>query len=44
MFYRALVQAVLLFGYETWVISEAMEKKVEGIHMGFLRHITGKRA
>ena len=36
MFYRALEQAVLLFGSETWVILAAMERKVDGTHMCFL--------
>ena len=44
MFYRAVVQAVLLYGSETLVLSAAMERKVEGAHTGFLQQITGKRA
>ena len=44
MFYWAVVQAVLLFGAETWVLSEAMLRRLEGVHVGFLRHITGQRA
>ena len=44
MFYWAVVQAVLLFGVETWVLSEAMSRKLEGINMGFLRQIMGQRA
>ena len=44
MFYRAATHAVLLFGLETWVISELMEITVEGTHNGFLRQITGKQA
>ena len=43
MFYRAVVQAVLLYSLETWVISTAMENKVEGINTEFLRHIMEKR-
>ena len=42
MFYRAVVQAILLYGLDTWVLLEAMERKVEGTHTGFLRQITGK--
>ena len=42
MFYRAVVQAILLYGSETWVLSTEMDKKVEGTHTGFLRQITGK--
>ena len=37
------MQAVLLYGLETCVLLEKMERKVEGIHTGFLCHITGKR-
>ena len=43
MFYRAVVQAVLLFGAETWVLYEAMSRNLEGAHVGFLRQITGQR-
>ena len=28
MFYKAVAQVVLIFGYETWVISGAMERRV----------------
>ena len=44
MFYRAVAQAIFLYGLETWVLSVAMEKKVEGAHTDFLRQIMGKRA
>ena len=44
MFYRTVIQAVLIFRSDTWVILVAMDQKVEGTHMGFLRKITGKRA
>ena len=44
MFYRAVTQAVLLFGSYTWVLSGATERTMEGTHTRFLRHITGKRA
>ena len=43
MFYRAVAQAVLLFGSETCVLSAAMEQKVEGTHTCFLCQITRKR-
>ena len=43
MFYQAVVQAVLLFGAETWVLTEAMYRKLEEVHMGLLRQITGHR-
>ena len=37
IFYRAVTQAVLLFGSETWVLLAAMERTVEGIHARFMR-------
>ena len=44
MFYRVVVQAILLYGSFTWVIFAEMEKEVEGANTSFLRQITGKRA
>ena len=44
IFYRAVVQADLLLGAETWVLLQAMYRKLEGIHMGFLKQITGHRS
>ena len=41
MFYRLVSQTVLLLGYETWILSAPMERKVEGIHTSFLQQITG---
>ena len=38
------MQAVLLFGADTWVLLEEMSKKLEGVHMGFLRQVTGNTA
>ena len=43
-FYRAVVQAILLYGSETWVLLESMANRIEGTHVEFLRMITGKRA
>ena len=43
MLYWSVVQAVLLFGAETWVLLEAMSRKLKGVRMGLLRQITGKR-
>ena len=43
-FYRAVVQVVLLFGSETWVLTAAMMQKIEGVHMGFLWQVTGVKA
>ena len=42
-FYRAVVQAILLYGSETLVLLASMENRIEGIHMEFLRMITDKR-
>ena len=44
MFYRAVIQAALIFGSETWVLFAEKDQKVEGTHTYFLRKITGKRA
>ena len=41
-FYRAVVQAILLYGSETWVLLASMEKQIEGTHTDFLQMITGK--
>ena len=35
-FYRAVVQAVLLFGADTWVMTSAMSQKLEVVHGVFL--------
>ena len=40
----AVVQAVLLFGAKTCVLSAAMLNNLEGVHVGFLRHVTGMKA
>ena len=42
MLYRAVVQEILLYGSETWVLSTKKKRKAEGTHTGFLRHIMGK--
>ena len=36
MLYRAIVQLVLFFGLESWLLLTAMERMVEGIHTGYL--------
>ena len=43
MFYRLVKQAVLLFGLETWVLSEVMDRTVGGTYTGFMRYITGNQ-
>ena len=42
MFYRVVLQAVGLFGLESWAVLAAMEKTVEGAHTGFLHQIMKK--
>ena len=42
MFYRAVEQAVLIFGSDTWALLAKIERKVEGTHTCFLWKITGK--
>ena len=41
MFYWAVVQAVLILGAETWVLLAAVSRKLEGVHVGFLRQRDG---
>lgn len=40
--YKAVVQAVLLYGAESWVLSLAMEKKLNSFHHRCARYITGQ--
>ena len=42
--YCAVNHAVLLFGSETWVITSSMMQNIEGVHVGFLRQVTGRKA
>ena len=42
LFYRVVIQEVLMLGSDLWEMSYARIKAVEGTHMGFLRLITGK--
>jgi len=42
MFYKAVVQSVLLFGSETWVLSPSMLKALEGFHHRVARQLSGK--
>ena len=44
MFYRVVVQVVLMYGSDMWVILAAMEKKVERAYTVFLRQMTVKQA
>ena len=42
LFYRSEIQAVLMFGLESWDMSDAMMRMVESTNVGFLQQITGK--
>ena len=42
IFYREVVQTVLLFGDDTWVLSAEISKKLERVHTGFLIQVMGK--
>ena len=33
LFYRAVIQAVLMFGSESWTLSDVMIREVEGSHI-----------
>ena len=43
-FYLEVVQEVLLWGAETWVLTEMMLQKLVGLHVGFLRQVAGMLA
>ena len=44
IFYQAVVQTVLIFGEETWVLLGEISWKLKGVHMVFLRQIMGQKA
>ena len=44
MFFKSLVQQVLLFGAETWVVTPRMEKALSGFLHGAARRLTGRQA
>ena len=41
-FYKAVAQAVLLFGAETWVLTQSMERSLDSFQSRVARRITGK--
>ena len=43
-FYCVVIQAVLLFGAETWVMLAPMAQSLEGVHVGFLRQVKNLKA
>ena len=42
-FYRVVVQSVLFFGAEIWVLTETMIQRLEVAHMIFLKQVTRKQ-
>ena len=43
LFYMAVIQAVLMLGSDSWVLSDTMMREVEGAHVVFLHKITWNR-
>ena len=43
MFYQAVVAAVLLYGSETWCLTDAARRPLDGFHVEAARRLTGKR-
>ena len=43
MFYQAVVAAVLLYGSETWCVTDTARRPLEGFHVEAARRITGKK-
>ena len=43
MFYKATVQAILLYGNETWNLSPTSFKRLEGFHIRVAWRMTGMR-
>ena len=41
-FYLAVVQAVLLYGSDSWVINERDWKRLRSFHKRSIRHMTGE--
>ena len=41
--YKAVSQAVLLFGADTWVLTQRMEKALDSFHSRVARRLTGKQ-
>jgi hypothetical protein len=42
LFYKAIVQAVLLYGCKTWTLTNPMIKALESFHHKVARRILGK--
>jgi len=41
-FYKVIVQAILLYGLETWVVSDSHLKQFRSFHSRVGRHLTGR--
>ena len=41
-FYKAVIQAVLLYSSELWVLTKANIRKLNSFHLRVVRHMTGK--
>ena len=44
MLYKAVMQAVLIYGSERWVLTESTMKVLEGFHQTIYHRIVGKMA
>ena len=42
-FYKAVAQALLIFGAETWVLTQRMEKALDSFQSRVARRLTGKQ-
>ena len=42
MFYKSVVQTVLLYGSESWAVTDAMMAVLTGFHHRVARRISGK--
>ena len=42
--YPVVVQVVLLFGSETWVLLLPIYQRLEGVHVDFLKQVTNSKA
>ena len=41
-FYKAVVQAILLYGSETWILTEGLKRQFQSFHSRVARFLTGK--
>ena len=42
--YPVVVQVVILFGSETWVLLVPMYQRLEGVYVDFLKQVTNSKA